>query len=317
MSVAACLLLYSVAIAAAAPPLLTRMTRDGIAPHLGVAAWVAAIGSVVLSWVTVAVLLLTQLIQGWPSPGLSVISSCLANLREVISGRAGVALQVGVVAVAVMAVSTALGRLGFRLRRMRAQTHGHARMARIIGRRIDGLDAVILDAPERAAYCVAGKPHAIVLTSAALAALDERQLSAVLAHERAHLTGRHPQLLAILRGLSTTLPRVALLTIGAAEVARLLEMCADDRAARTHGSRTLLGGLLALSGPGPIPAGTLGATSIAVLDRAGRLAAPPAPAQRIRMRVLLTSVTTIITAGPLVTTALAAAGVMLCGPMAL
>ena len=41
-----------------------------------------------------------------------------------------------------------------------------------------------------AAYCVPGRPATIVLTSGALAVLDPAQLTAVLAHERAHLAGR-------------------------------------------------------------------------------------------------------------------------------
>src|SRR5260370_1178978 len=100
----------------------------------------------------------------------------------------------------------------------------HARMARLVGRRVLGRDAVVLDAPERVAYCVAGRPHTIVVTSAALAALDERHLDAVLAHERAHLVGRHHLLLALTRSLAAILPTVALFRTGAAEVARLLEM---------------------------------------------------------------------------------------------
>ena len=47
--------------------------------------------------------------------------------------------------------------------------------------------------PEPAAYCVSGRPPAIVVTTAALGALDDRQLDAVVAHERAHLAGHHPQ----------------------------------------------------------------------------------------------------------------------------
>ncbi|MFI6048194.1 M48 family metalloprotease [Nocardia sp. NPDC051321] len=67
-----------------------------------------------------------------------------------------------------------------------------------------------MDAPEPAAYCVAGRPHTIIVTTAALGALDAAQLDAVIAHEHAHLAGRHPQLLTLIRALATTLPRLAL-----------------------------------------------------------------------------------------------------------
>jgi Zn-dependent protease with chaperone function len=120
---------------------------------------------------------------------------------------------------------------------------------------------------------VTGRPHTIVITSAALAALDETQLGAVLCHERAHLAGRHHQLLAFTRALAAILPRIELFTTGAGEVARLLEMCADDTAARTHGAPTVLGALLALCGAASIPAGALGATR-------GRCPAPSASPTR-------------------------------------
>jgi hypothetical protein len=57
-------------------------------------------------------------------------------------------------------------------------------------------------------------------------------------------------------------------------MARLLEMCADDAAARRYGSPTLLGALLALSGRTPAPRGALGSTGVEVLARAERLALP-------------------------------------------
>jgi len=319
MSVASCLLLYSFAVVVLGPRLLTRLTHAGVAPRLGLAAWLAVIGSVVGSWVTAAAFLLAELIGDWNQPGRTVIDTCFAALGAVASGRAGLALQIGLLtltAFAGVAVAMLVWRLGRSLVRARARTHEHARMARLAGRHVDGLDAVVLDAPERAAYCVAGRPHAIVVTSAAVAALDDRHLGAVLAHERAHLAGRHHLLLAVTRGLATILPRIDLFTTGAAEVARLLEMCADDAAARSHGSRTVLAALLALSGAAPLPVGALGATGVGVLARAERLAAPARPADRVRTRLLLTVVAVLVTVGPVLTGALAATGLAFCGPMA-
>ncbi|MDX5961867.1 M56 family metallopeptidase [Rhodococcus opacus] len=316
MSVAMCLLPYSVVVAVLGSPLLVRSTHGGIAPRLGVATWVAALASVVLSWAAAAVFLLLELVRTWNQPGWSVINSCFSGLRDLVSGRAGVAIQVGLLVLAVLAVLAVMvvvWRLGCRVLRMRSHTHGHAQRARIIGRRVAGLDALIVEAPERAAYCVAGRPHAIVVTSAAMDALDGPQLEAVLAHERAHLTGRHHQLLAVLRGLAASLPRMALFTIGAVEVARLLEMCADDDAVRAHGPRSLLEGLIALSGAGPIPGGALAATSIAVLDRAGRLASPPRPAELARMRTFMTAIIVLMAVGPVVTAMMASTGMVMCG----
>lgn len=320
MSVATCLVLYSFVVAVLGPPLLVRLTHSGVAPRLGVTAWIAALASVTLSWAGAAVFVGVELARLGTRPGRELLDSCFASLREIATGRAGVVLQTGLLmlsAAAILVLCLVIGRVCRRLLSMRSHTHGHARMTRIVGRRVAGIDAIVLDAPRRAAYCVAGRPNAIVVTSAALDALDRRQLDAVLAHERAHLGGRHLQLLALIRSLAASLPRMTLFTTAETEVARLLEMCADDSAARTHGSRTVLTGLLALSGAGPLPTGALGATSIAVLDRAQRLAAPSPPTDRARVRALLTATTTLVTAGPLITALLAVSGVMLCGPMAL
>ncbi|GAA3845376.1 M56 family metallopeptidase [Amycolatopsis tucumanensis] len=318
MSVAACLLLYSFAVVVLGPGLLTRLTRTGVAPRLGVTVWLVAIGSVVASWAVAAGFLAGELVRDWTQPGDTVVSACFAMLQQSALGRYGVLVQIGLLVLAAMAAA-AVGRLAWRLARSllraRACTHEHARMARLAGRHVAGLEAVVLDAPERAAYCVAGRPHTIVVTSAALDALDEPHLDAVLCHERAHLAGRHHLILAVVRGLAAILPRVELFTTGAAEVARLLEMCADDAAARTHGSRTLLGALLAMSDAAPILRGALGATGVGVLARAQRLAAPPGPAGRMRARLLLTALSALLVVGPLVTVLLTAAGFAMCDPL--
>jgi Zn-dependent protease with chaperone function len=318
MSVAVCLLLYSFTVAVLGPRLFTRLTRAGVAPRLGVTAWLVAIGSVVGSWVVAAGFLVGELIRDWHQPGRAVASACLAMLREVALGRDGALVQIGLVmltTVAVAAVAVVVWRLCRSLLRARASTHEHARMTRIAGRHIDGLEAVVLDAPQRVAYCVPGRPNTIVVTSAAMDALDARHLDAVLSHERAHLAGRHHLIVALTRGLATILPRVDLCTLGAAEVARLLEMCADDAAARTHGPATVLGALLALSGAAPIPSRALGATGVGVLARATRLATPPRPAQRIRVCLLLAAVSALLAVGPVLTVLLTASGVALCGPV--
>lgn len=319
MNVAVCLSMYGVIVAVLGPPLLVRLTHGGIVPRLGVAAWLAAIVSAVLSVAGAAVLLLVDVARNWDQPDRTLLSSCFSSLRDLAVGGAGVSMQLGLWTLAVfaaLALSTVAWRAGRVVFRMRAHTLGHARAARIIGHRLPGLDAVIVDAPEPAAYCVAGRPHAIVVTSSALGVLDRPELAAVLAHERAHISGRHHQMLAALRGLAAALPNVTLLRAGAAEVARLLEMCADDAAARTHGNRTLLGGLIALAGAaGPVPAGALGATSVDVLARAGRLVSPAPRLTRIRVGALLSATTALIVAGPIAVAMLTATGMALCGTM--
>ena len=92
MSIAACLLLYSFAVIVFGPPLLQRLTRAGQAPRFGVAAWLTAIGSVLITWAA-AVLVVVDLAAHWNQRGL-VLVSCLARLRGVVSGADGIAPQV-------------------------------------------------------------------------------------------------------------------------------------------------------------------------------------------------------------------------------
>lgn len=319
MSIAACLLLYSVAMLALAPPVLRRLTRSGHAPRLGVAVWLAAIGSVALTWAVAAGLVVLDVVRHWNSHTV-VLASCIARLHGVFVGDAGVLGQIGLLAAAV-AVTGAAGALGVRLyrtlARLRERAHEHAHAVRIVGSRGSDHDVVVLDTVEPAAYCVSGRPAAIVLTTAALAALDGDQLAAVLAHERAHLAGRHPEIVAVLRALALVLPRVRLITTGAAEVPRLLEMCADDNAVRRHGHQALLAGLASLAGAvpaGAVPAGALGAADLAVTTRAQRLAAPPGLPARAHAWTALTTSLAVLAAGPPITLALASTGALLCGP---
>jgi Zn-dependent protease with chaperone function len=317
MSVAACLLLYSFGVAVLVPRPLARLTRTGVAPRLGVAAWLAAIGSVLTSWTVAAAFLAEDLVRNWNQPG-RIASACFAALRQVAFGGAGLFLQAALLTVTALAASAVISlawRLVGSLLRARTCTHRHARQARVVGRHVDGVDAVVLDAAERVAYCVAGRPNTIVVTSATLDALDDRHLGAVLAHERAHLAGRHHQILAFTRGLAAILPRIELFRTASREMARLLEMCADDAAARRYGSPTLLGALLALSGRTPTPRGALGSTGVDVLARAERLALPTTRGDRWRTQLLLSAVTLLVVGGPMLTGVLAATGLALCGPL--
>ncbi|MGE0220695.1 MAG: M56 family peptidase, partial [Mycolicibacterium sp.] len=91
----------------------------------------------------------------------------------------------------------------------------------------------------------------------------------------------------------------------------LLEMCADDAAARHHGRQPLLAGLLTLSGA-TTPAHGLAAAGIAVLARAERLSKPPRRFARIQTQVTLTGAVAAMAAAPLAIVTLSLSGVLIC-----
>jgi len=193
-----------------------------------------------------------------------------------------------------------------RVQQGQRRTRAHADVARMTGRRLPGVSAaVVLDAAQRVAYCVPGRPATIVLTSGALAVLDPAQLTAVLAHERAHLAGRHHLLIALTRALAASFPAVPLLTRGPAEVARLAELCADDAAARRSGRPALITALLAMGTGTAVPAAALAATACAVTARVQRLLEPPRCARRARCGLALVMVMLPLALGPVLAVALA------------
>ena len=64
--------------------------------------------------------------------------------------------------------------------------------------------------------------------------LREEELRAVLAHERAHVEQRHDLVVLPFAAFGTTFPWLPAVRSAQAQVALLVEMLADDRAARSH-----------------------------------------------------------------------------------
>lgn len=310
MSVVASLVFYSLAVMVGGPPALQRVA-DGYAPRLAVAAWLTAIASSVLCAAAAAALIAVEFAGHTAMPD-SVLASCVARLRETLLGRAGQPLQLLawlILAVMVGGAFVVVSKVARNLVRMRDTAYAHARAVRIVGRPVGG-HVVVVEAAEPAAYCVIGRPAAIVITTAAVDTLDSSELAAVVAHERAHLHGRHALLVTFLRSLAAALPPVRLITAAAVRVPALLEMCADDAATRHHGRASLLGGLLAMSGV--TPSATLGVANLEVLARAERLVAPSPHRCRVRARATLSAAMAAIIAGPVAIVALVVTGVLLC-----
>ena len=301
---------YTLAVAWSVPVLLSRLTRHGISAGLGLAAWLTAMASVLASAGAAVALLAGAAIAGWPRLAEAVCRSVVGRACTPVMYRSAV-FEVPLAAAAAAATLTAVvlaWRYGRAMRKAGRRTRAHAEAARITGRRLPvrahseggmgGGAAVVLDAPQRAAYCVPGRPAAIVLTSGALAVLDRAQLGAVLAHERAHLTGRHHLLITLSRGLAASFPGVPVFTRGPAEVARLAELCADDAAARRSGRPALVAALLAMGTGTAVPVPALAVTSGVVTARVHRLLDPPRRARRARYGLALAAVMLLLASAP-------------------
>jgi Zn-dependent protease with chaperone function len=290
MTPALVMLGYAAALAwfGAAP--LARLTASGVNARLGLAAWFVAMSSVVASAVVAVFFLVRTAVDGWPRFAGTICQSvtggpCPPQLYRSAIFEASVAAAS---ALAVLTVLTLTWRYGRSVAGARRRASAHAQAARITGRRFPGTGipplstAVVLEAPQPAAYCVPGRPATIVLTTGALAVLNPAQLLAILAHEHAHLAGRHHLLVTLGKAARVGFPGVPLFARGADEIARLAEMRADDVAARRRGRDTLLQALVAMGTgrPLPAPSPSLAATGGALTVRVRRLLDPPSGASR-------------------------------------
>ena len=144
-------------------------------------------------------------------------------------------------------------------------------------------DTRLLEHPAPVAFCIPGARPLLVLSSGMVAELDEAELAAVVAHERAHLREHHHLYLLPFVAWEAALPVLPAAGRAHAAVRELVEMRADDVALHdldgTDPRRTLAQAIVAAAGrPGAeVPGGALAVTGGAVRARVVRLLEPPAP----------------------------------------
>lgn len=129
---------------------------------------------------------------------------------------------------------------------------------------------VLLDDSAPVAYCLPrGVGSVTVLSKGLFDALDEDELAAVIAHERAHVEQRHEVLLVAFKAWRSALPWFPIAARAEVEVEALVEMLADDHARRTQPAAVLARAILQV-GSVQAEAGTPGRSR--QVDRFRRLA---------------------------------------------
>jgi Zn-dependent protease with chaperone function len=171
------------------------------------------------------------------------------------------------------------------LRAAGRQALRHAQTARLAGHPDPALGAVLVEHSQPHAYCIAGRHPTVIVTTGAVHALDPGQLDAVLAHERAHLASHHHRLLALARIGRLVLPFLPLMREADSQVARLVEMHADDTATRACDPRSLATALVALA-TAASPAPALAAAATDSVQRIHRMLGPAEPLGRARRHLL-------------------------------
>jgi hypothetical protein len=284
VTVAAVLLVYAASAGTVGSRLLGRARWTLRAPLLGIGTYLAA------AWSVVAALGLAGLTLAVHATALGgglsrLIGACVLRLRDAYATPGGAtAAGLGLTLAGAVMARTALTALTH-LRAVRRQAVQHAQTARLVGRREPALGAVLVDHEQPAAYCVAGPHPTVILTTAALQALDPGQVDAVLAHERAHLASHHHQLLAIARIGRQVLPFLPLMRDADTQITRLIEMHADDAATTDRDTGPLATALVVLAAAAG-PALGLGAATTDAVQRIQRLLRPAEPFSRVRRQLL-------------------------------
>jgi hypothetical protein len=264
---------YALILAVIVPRILLLGSWPSRAPRLAIAVWLSATAAFLVT------VLLTAL--SLAAPGLQVSSNlalllqaCWAALRASYSttggaalGGTGLTLGIGLLARVGLCVIRSV-------HRARRHADRYSTMLGLLGQPDAALGAVVVSHEFPAAFCLPGRFGTIVISSAAVAALTDAELAAVLAHEKAHQRGHHHLLLAVVEALAESFGRIPLLRECLAQLRYLLELLADDTAVRGIDRLTLAQALVSFASAGvSAPTGAMAAATGA-LPRIRRLLTP-------------------------------------------
>jgi hypothetical protein len=292
VSTAIGLLLFAAVLAALAHRVLGA-GWSGRSPRLALVGWLAASAGVLVSVVLAGLTLLV--------PATAVSEGLAAILDACAETIAGVYRSPGQLAAVLTGVALSAGtllRLGWVAlrsgRRTRRERHRVRAVIAAGARPEPSLGAAILVSDQPAAFCLPGRHRSVVVTTAALEALSADELAAVLAHERAHLRGRHHLAAGAARTLDRAFPGVPLFARSRTEIEQLIELLADDAAACRVDRIEVASALVTLAGM-RAPAAALPAAQGAGAVRVSRLlrpATPLGPLSRLAAAVVAVAVVT-------------------------
>jgi Zn-dependent protease with chaperone function len=289
---AAALAVLAAALAWPVPALLGRARWPRRDPLVALVCW-QAIG--LAGGLSIIGALLVHGLAPWghslPEAGWAVLTGQLS--RDPVRGDHWVTLTLA----AVLALEL-LGVLALSWVRTTRARRRHRELLELVVRPADAVpDARLVEHPAPVAFCIPGARPLLVLSSGMVAELDDAQLAAVVAHERAHLAEHHHLYLLPFVAWEAALPVLPAAARAHGAVRELVEMRADDRAVasldgpdprRTLAQAIVLAAQGAAGGAGgQVPSGALSVAGSAVGARVVRLLAPPAPLLRpVRAAVL-------------------------------
>lgn len=257
MTLALVLMFGAVLISIAAPRMLGPLAATAVPPGVLLAAWLGSLAGALFLGASAVITL------AWPDhapaeTAIEAVVQCLTAVSHAvqpwITETMATIGALGLLALVIRAVV-----LGRRYAREQARLLDYHRDVLAIVAHSRGDDVMWLAHPMPMAYSVAGRPGFVVATDGLSHSLTTSERDAVLAHERAHLRGSHHRIVAVCDILSTVFPAVPLFTAAPSAVKTLVELTADQHAARATSAATVRSALTVVSASTlPQPAGTLG-----------------------------------------------------------
>jgi Zn-dependent protease with chaperone function len=254
------------------PEILARASWPTRAPRAAIVLWQAVAVAAVLSAFSAGIAIASRLfVPGADGRPTATITSEIRALG----------LPLWLAYVTVFAVTLLIGvrlllavlQVAIATRRRRAH---HRMLVDLLGVARDGATSTgtghlrILDVSEPLAYCLPGVRSRVVLSKGALNALSDKEITAILRHERAHLRARHDLVLEMFTAVHAAFPRFVRSASALDAVRVLVEMLADDAAVRAAGPTPLARALVACAA-GPTPSGALAAGGPSTVVRVRRL----------------------------------------------
>jgi Zn-dependent protease with chaperone function len=257
--------LVALTLAGPVPEMLARAWWAMRAPRAAVVLWqavaVAAVLSAFSAGIAIASRLFVPVLDGRPTAAItSEIRALGVPLWLAYVTVFAITLVIGarlIVAVLQVAIGT---------RRRRAH---HRMLVDLLGAAGTG-HLRIIDVAEPLAYCLPGVRSRVVVSKGALNTLSDKEITAILRHERAHLRARHDLVLEMFTAVHAAFPRFVRSARALDAVRLLVEMLADDAAVRAAGPTPLARALVACAA-GPTPSGALAVGGPSTVVRVRRL----------------------------------------------
>ncbi|WP_019202774.1 M56 family metallopeptidase [Tsukamurella sp. 1534] len=264
-------------LAGPVPTWLSRASWPVRAPRAALVLWQAVALAAVLSAFSAGLVIASRLLV--PGADGRPTTNPIDEIRQlgVIPWTIAVIAFVFTLVIGARLITSTV-RLAVRTRRRRAR---HRNVVDILSQAVDGdshlsaADLRVLAVDEPLAYCLPGLRHRVVLSVGTLDQLSHEELTAVLAHERAHLRSRHDLVLEAFTAVHHAFPRLVRSSAALDSVELLVELLADDEAVAKAGPLPLANALVTCA-KSPAPRGALAVGSTGTVVRVERLSEPSA-----------------------------------------